>query len=361
MTGRADHVTFLKLKSAAPDGGEMLFEGWASRGHEDRMGDVVEPAGARYELPLPVLAHHQHDTPVGAIIAASVSAAGIRVRGRLTAGLEEAEKLWKLLRDGALSMSVGFRPVEAVPRPGGGQRFTIWDWYEVSLVSVPACPGTGAVAVGKGMAYSMSAPAAPAPAAPAPLRVSRAALAPQMPGESELERAYRLFDATVDVLPSEVKALCDVRRMAVDGNRFTLTGESGKMLATVDLTTGEVRTAGERRAAPAPAPAPARKLPPAAASRKAVQALAGAVGRAIARSRADLQQRIERLEARLADAEASGFRYRGYWQEGHSTAERGDAFSRDGSLWWCTSRTDQKPSTECTDWVRAVRAGRDAR
>jgi hypothetical protein len=37
--------------------------------------------------------------------------------------------------------SIGFRPVDSEPLPGGGQRFTAWEMLEFSLVPVPSNPG----------------------------------------------------------------------------------------------------------------------------------------------------------------------------------------------------------------------------
>src|SRR5690606_34780907 len=165
------HVTYLNVK-ALGSGNNRIIEGWASTPREDRVGDVVVPDGARYELPLPLLFAHKHDEPIGSVISATVTKAGIRIRAKLTKGVARAEEVWKLIQDGALTaVSVGFQALKSTPMPNGGLRFDEWSWHELSIVSVPANPDAK-IAVGKGVAYSSeSRPKSvrvPAPNPPAP-------------------------------------------------------------------------------------------------------------------------------------------------------------------------------------------------
>lgn len=147
------HVTYLNVK-ALGSGNDRIVEGWASTPREDRMGDVVVPDGARYELPLPLLFAHKHDEPIGSVISATVTRAGIRIRAKLTEGVARAEEVWKLIKDGALTaVSIGFQPLRSTPLETGGLRFDEWSWHELSIVSVPANPDAK-IAIGKGVAYA---------------------------------------------------------------------------------------------------------------------------------------------------------------------------------------------------------------
>lgn len=114
--------------------------GMATTPDLDRHGDVVEPRGAQFLLPMPLLLGHDHNQPIGAIEAARVTAAGIEIVAKLTLSAgERIREVWELIRAGALrGLSVGFRPRKAEPIPGGGNRFTEWDLFEVSVVAVPA-------------------------------------------------------------------------------------------------------------------------------------------------------------------------------------------------------------------------------
>lgn len=176
--------TFLKLKAA---GSGMMFTGWASTNDRDRQGDIVEPAGAEYQLPVPLLWQHDHKQPVGAVQQAHISPTGIRVTGKLTDGVPKASEAWALMQDGALALSVGFQALESQPLPGGGLRFTKWSWHELSLVSVPANP-QARLSIGKGMVLG-SKPEAKAVPAPRP--------AVQAVGDVVTVQALELFGSAV--------------------------------------------------------------------------------------------------------------------------------------------------------------------
>src|SRR5690606_25225296 len=110
------HETFLRLKSAESSDGERWITAWATTPDEDLEGDVVVPTGAQYTLPLPLLAYHRHDAPVGVVTEAHVSERGIRIRAKLSKGVQLADELWTLIRDGAVAaVSIGFRSLKAKP------------------------------------------------------------------------------------------------------------------------------------------------------------------------------------------------------------------------------------------------------
>lgn len=160
------HVTYLTIKSVQRDG-ERWIEGWATTGSLDRQGDIVVPEGAEFTLPLPLLFAHKHDEPIGSVIEAKVSKAGIRIRAKLTAGVARAEEIWKLLVDGALNaVSIGFQALEQTPLPGGGYRYDRWAWWETSVVSVGANPDAR-ISVGKSAAYAVKVETPPAFTLPA--------------------------------------------------------------------------------------------------------------------------------------------------------------------------------------------------
>ncbi|WP_165843866.1 HK97 family phage prohead protease [Phenylobacterium kunshanense] len=118
------------------------------------MADVVEPLGAQFKLPLPLLLDHNHSQAVGAVEWASANKDGIRFRARIPK-IEEpgdaqalVDKAWHLTKHGLRrSVSIGFRPLETTRLDTGGYRYVKWDWYELSLVSVPAQPEAEILAV----------------------------------------------------------------------------------------------------------------------------------------------------------------------------------------------------------------------
>lgn len=129
------------------DDGERVIEGVASTPSTDRMGDVIEPKGATFKLPIPLLWQHDSNQPIGHVERAKVTDEGIEVRARLVK-VSEAGKLkerldeaWQSIKSGLVrGLSIGFRPTDD-PEPIKGTfglRFTAWEWLELSAVVVPA-------------------------------------------------------------------------------------------------------------------------------------------------------------------------------------------------------------------------------
>ena len=75
---------FSILTAKAVEGdGERVIEGIASTPSTDRMGDIVEPMGAKFALPLPLLWQHNHSDAVGTVEFAEPNAKGIPFKARL--------------------------------------------------------------------------------------------------------------------------------------------------------------------------------------------------------------------------------------------------------------------------------------
>jgi Phage capsid family/Caudovirus prohead serine protease len=139
------------LEIKAVDDEARVITGMASTPTPDRLQDVVEPDGAQFKLPMPLLFHHDSEQPIGHVIKAKVSKAGIEIvakikrilePGRLKDRLDEA---WQSLKgtpnDPPLvnGLSIGFKPIEeAFIKETNGIRFIKWDWLELSAVTIPA-------------------------------------------------------------------------------------------------------------------------------------------------------------------------------------------------------------------------------
>jgi HK97 family phage prohead protease len=122
------------------------FSGIASTPSTDRMGDVVEPKGAQFKLPIPFLWQHDSKDPIGWITAAKVTDKGIEVEGEV-ASVDEAGPLrdrlltaWQMLKAGIVrGLSIGFNASESEPIKGTyGLRFKKWEWLELSAVTIAA-------------------------------------------------------------------------------------------------------------------------------------------------------------------------------------------------------------------------------
>lgn len=131
---------------AAPGAGRR-FSGIASTITTDRMGDIVEPKGAEFKLPIPLLWQHDSGDPIGWITSARVSGKNIEIDGEV-AELAEAGPLkerldlaWQYLTSKLVrGLSIGFNPIETADIEGSrwGRRFTKWEWLELSAVTIPA-------------------------------------------------------------------------------------------------------------------------------------------------------------------------------------------------------------------------------
>lgn len=135
------------LRVKAVDSEQRVIRGIASTPAPDRMGDVVEPLGARFKTPMPLLWQHQHDKPVGLVEFAQPTRDGIPFEARLPEITEpgvlkdRVDEAWQSVKSGLVTaVSIGFQaiPEQVESLKGGGLRFKEWDWLELSLVTIPA-------------------------------------------------------------------------------------------------------------------------------------------------------------------------------------------------------------------------------
>lgn len=135
----------LTLKRAGDEDGKRLFAGIATTPNPDRAGDVVEPRGAEFKLPIPLLWQHDAGSPIGWVRSARVSDNGIEIEGEI-ASIQESGKLkdrldeaWQSMKIGLVrGLSIGFKPTES-KRIGDSyaQRYLKWLWLELSAVTIP--------------------------------------------------------------------------------------------------------------------------------------------------------------------------------------------------------------------------------
>lgn len=141
MQDRAYSV--LEIRAVSDD--ERLIEGIATTPSTDRMGDVIEPLGARFAAELPLLWQHDHASPVGHVKFGKPTAKGIPFTANIVKIAEEGElkalvdKAWQSVKARLVrAVSIGFRPIEYSLMEGGGVRFLETEILELSLVTVPA-------------------------------------------------------------------------------------------------------------------------------------------------------------------------------------------------------------------------------
>jgi len=137
MMNRA--FSLLEIKRVNEDAREIT--GWATTPTADRLNDVVEPEGAKFTLPLPLLWQHNAGDPIGHVTAAKVSKAGIEITARIAQGVTaEIDRTWSLIKAGLVTgLSIGFTSIEhEFIKETKGIRFKKWNWLELSAVTIPA-------------------------------------------------------------------------------------------------------------------------------------------------------------------------------------------------------------------------------
>lgn len=136
----------LTVKSVTDMDDERIITGIATTPSTDRDDDILEPAGAKFALPIPLLWQHNHNQPIGEVISATVTDKGIEITakiakiaddGKLKDRLDEA---WQSIKSGLVKcLSVGFKIKEYnYLESSWGLHIKEWEWYELSVVTVPA-------------------------------------------------------------------------------------------------------------------------------------------------------------------------------------------------------------------------------
>lgn len=131
---------------------KRTFTGIASTPSTDRMGDVVEPKGAVFKLPIPLLWQHDSKDPIGWITAAKITDKGIEVTGEVAtitadpadpsaaALAQRLSTAWQYMKNKLVrGLSIGFNSIESARIDGTyGLKFIKWEWLELSAVTIPA-------------------------------------------------------------------------------------------------------------------------------------------------------------------------------------------------------------------------------
>lgn len=136
----------LQIKSTEVVNGKRTFKGIASTPSTDRMGDVVEPEGAEYTLPIPFLWQHDSRQPIGWINKVKVSGKKIEVEGEVHNESQPGklkdrlDEVWQMLMAGLVrGLSIGFNSLESARIDGTyGIHFMRWLWLELSAVTIAA-------------------------------------------------------------------------------------------------------------------------------------------------------------------------------------------------------------------------------
>jgi len=136
----------LDVKSIDED--KRIITGIASTPSTDLMDDIVEPEGAVFKLPIPLLWMHDARAPVGHVVEAKASKSGISVTCQFVKVDEppslkdDLDRAWAMVKARLVrGFSIGFNSIESAEIEGSwGRRYLRWAWLELSAVVIPANP-----------------------------------------------------------------------------------------------------------------------------------------------------------------------------------------------------------------------------
>lgn len=138
--------SLLEIKAFDDDSRELT--GIATTPTTDRYGDVVEPKGAEFTLPIPFLWQHDASKPVGHVTKAKATMEGIDVTVKLVtpdadapqAWADRLNSAWADMKSGLVrGLSIGFAPIEySYIEDTWGIHFIKWAWLELSGVTIAA-------------------------------------------------------------------------------------------------------------------------------------------------------------------------------------------------------------------------------
>ena len=136
--------SLLEIRSVNED--QRVIEGIASTPSVDTYDDIVEPKGAQFKLPIPLLWQHNAREPIGHVTKATVTDEGIRIRAEIAKSEEPGnlkdrlDEAWQSIKSGLVrGLSIGFMPIEKAEIEGSwGYRYLKWLWLELSTVTIAA-------------------------------------------------------------------------------------------------------------------------------------------------------------------------------------------------------------------------------
>src|SRR4030095_12332020 len=137
---------YSRLEIKSLDADLRLFKGWATTPSPDRLGDVVEPLGIKFNNPLPLLIDHKHDQPIGQVVFKTPTKKGIEFEAKI-AKTETPGNVKTRLDDAWESIKLGLKPAVSIGfkadkysflKDTDGIHFEESTVLELSLVTIPA-------------------------------------------------------------------------------------------------------------------------------------------------------------------------------------------------------------------------------
>jgi HK97 family phage prohead protease len=133
------------LEVKALDEDQRTISGIATTPEPDRVGDIVDPMGAKFASEIPLLWQHKHDMPVGVAKFGKPTKSGIPFVASVASIAEDGplknmvDMAWQAVKAKLVrGVSIGFRALDYSYMDNGGVKFNQTEIYELSLVTIPA-------------------------------------------------------------------------------------------------------------------------------------------------------------------------------------------------------------------------------
>jgi len=145
QTDRTGDLTDFTIKAVDDD--QRIITGIASTPRPDRSGDVIDPLGATFTNPVPLLLSHDKNLPIGEVTFGTPTADGIPFTASLPAIADpgplkdRVDGAWQAIKARLFkAVSPGYRALRESIKPNtfGGCDFLKTEFLELSLVTVPA-------------------------------------------------------------------------------------------------------------------------------------------------------------------------------------------------------------------------------
>ncbi|MFN6950969.1 MAG: phage major capsid protein [Albidovulum sp.] len=154
MTRRA--YSFFTVKAVNED--RRIIRGVATTPSVDRVGDIVDPLGVKFQNPLAFLWQHDAKKPIGTVRFDKPTKDGITFEAEIPVIdepgplKERVDEAWQSIKLGLVrAVSIGFRAIEYSFIENGGIRFAETEVYELSAVTIPAQSDAVITSFGKNM------------------------------------------------------------------------------------------------------------------------------------------------------------------------------------------------------------------
>jgi HK97 family phage major capsid protein/HK97 family phage prohead protease len=204
--GRAYSIITVTKAVEEQDSKRRIFSGMATTPTMDRVNDTIDPLGAKFATPLPLLRAHDSRQPIGNVTFKKPTAKGIEFEAEIPVidpakSAELAARLdmaWEEIRSGIVkAVSIGFRALKYSFLDNGGIAFEEIEVYELSTVAVPANSEaviTSVKSIDKKLREAAGVPESTLPdditsqAAPGKKRFAVVKLTPPAPGNSQHDK-----------------------------------------------------------------------------------------------------------------------------------------------------------------------------